>query len=152
MNLVKTVTYGGEHIAVSQEVADFLERDRRRRHAEGRRDRRHLSKSDFETEESAQKNPYRHGLEDEALQNLLLDELRIAMTKLTDDERRLLHLYFWEEKSMETVGTVFGVSKMAISKRLKKLYAKIRDLMGTHKVPFVSFLSGAVYKGRLSVL
>ena len=43
------VIYNGEQISVSREVADYLEEERKREEAEERQDRRHLSKSEFET-------------------------------------------------------------------------------------------------------
>jgi RNA polymerase sigma factor (sigma-70 family) len=128
-----TVIYNDEPILVSEEVAEYLERDRKRHNAERRRDERNLSKSDFETVRRSQMYVYRNMLLDEVAKNLTLEKLREAMTGLSDDERRLLHLYFWEEMSMERIGATFGVSKMAISKRLEKLYVKMKDLMGNHK-------------------
>lgn len=122
----KTVAYGGGLVSVSQEVADYIESDRRRQAAEDRRDQRHLSKSSFETVFSAQKAVHLHSLEDEVSKHLTLEKLRKVFAGLSDNEQRLLLLYFRDEMSMEKVGKVFGVSKAAISKRLKKLYAKMR--------------------------
>jgi len=139
--LEKTVLYRGEYISVSYEVAEFLESDRKRHQAERRRDRRRLSKSNFETELESQKNVYRHGLEDEVIKTLTLENLYEMIAALTDEEQRLLHLYYWEEMSMEAIGKVFGVSKMAISKRLKKLYATMRSPVDdTGLLFFVFFL------------
>jgi DNA-directed RNA polymerase sigma subunit (sigma70/sigma32) len=129
-----TVIYNDEPILVSEEVAEYLERDRKRYNAERRRDERHRSKSDFETVMRSQKCVYRNMLLDEVAKNLTLEKLREVIAGLSDDERHLLHLYFWEEMSMERIGATFGVSKMAISKRLKKLYVKMKDLMGNHRV------------------
>jgi RNA polymerase sigma factor (sigma-70 family) len=132
----KTVSYGGGLVSVSYEVAEFLESDRKRQAAEERRDRRHhahtwASKSSFETVLAAQKTVNPHQLEDEVFKNLTLENLRKVIAALNTDEQRLLHLYFWQEMSMEQIGKLFGVSKMAISKRLKKLLAKMRSLMET---------------------
>ena len=41
---MKTVSYLGQELEVSDEVAEILEADRRREAAQGRSDRRHLSK------------------------------------------------------------------------------------------------------------
>ena len=122
----KTVAYGSGLVSVSQEVADYLESNRRRQAADERRDRRHLSKSSFEKALSAHKTVNLHSLEDEVFKHLTLEKLRKVFVGLSDNEKRLLLLYFWDEMSMEEVGKVFGVSKMTISKRLKKLYAKMR--------------------------
>ena len=125
----KTVSYGGGLVSVSYEVAEYLESDRKRQAAEERRDRRHLSKSSFETVLPSQKTVNSHQLEDEVIKNLTLESLRNVIAVLNPDEQRLLHLYFWQEMSMEQIGQLFGVSKMAISKRLNKLYATMRGLL-----------------------
>lgn len=128
----KTIKYGEEHILVSYEVAEFLENDRKRQETESRSDRRHISKSDFETVSVATNSVNRHYLENIVLKNLTLEKLQQVRTIVTADENKLIDLYFYDELSMEQVGLVFGdISKMAISKRLKKLLAKMRSLMET---------------------
>jgi len=130
--LEKTIKYGEEHILVSYEVAEFLENDRKRQETESRSDRRHISKSDFETVSVATNSVNRHYLENIVLKNLTLEKLQQVRTIVTADENKLIDLYFYDELSMEQVGLVFGdISKMAISKRLKKLLAKMRSLMET---------------------
>jgi len=59
----------------------------------------------------------------------MLENLHSVIATLTADEQRLLYLYFWEEQSMEEIGKVFGISKTAISKRLKQIYAKMRSVL-----------------------
>ena len=120
------ISYAGQQFSVSKEVADFLERDRRKMAALKKQDERHLSKSDFETVLACRyQNP--KILEDTALKNLSLEKLRTAVCELNDEERRLISLRFIDEWSMEEIGAHFGVSKMAISKRLKKLLSMLRD-------------------------
>lgn len=121
-----TIDYGGQQLEVSNEVAEFLESDARRQAAEERCDRRHLSKSDFETALSAQRSINLHELEDTVIRNLGLENLRNAVAALSEEEQKLIQLYFAQEFSMEKIGEHFGISKMAISKRLQKLYAKLR--------------------------
>ena len=125
----KSIVYGGQQISVSKEVAEFLEDDRRRLAAQDKRDERHLSKSDFETVRLPQRLLDPHGLEDAVIRNLRLQNLRKVITSLSDDEQKLIRLYFYEDNTMEQIGLKFGISKMAISKRLKKLYAKMRGLL-----------------------
>ena len=43
------ITYSGQQVSVPKEVADFLEQDRKREQAQEKQDKRHLSKSAFET-------------------------------------------------------------------------------------------------------
>jgi RNA polymerase sigma factor (sigma-70 family) len=125
----KAINYDGQQVLVSNEVAEFLESDDRRHAAQDRSDRWHLSKSDFETVSVAQKSINPHCIEDIAFRNLGLQNLRKVIASLSDDEQMLIRLYFYLEMSMDEVGKHFGISKMAVSKRLKKLYVKIRDLL-----------------------
>ncbi len=66
--------------------------------------------------------------------NLRLEALRKAYQTLSDDERKLLCLYYYHEYSMEQIGREFGVTKMAISKRLRKILDPLRSLMN-HEAP-----------------
>lgn len=120
------VRYNGEQVSVPWEVADFLEAYRKREQAEAKRDQRHLSKREFETVSSRGTFPIRP-VEDSVLENLLLEKLRIAIEKLNEDEQRLIDLRYSEELTLEEIGKVFDLSKMAVSKRLKKLHEKLRS-------------------------
>ena len=120
-----TITYRGKRVSVSQEVADFLEQDRKHMEAQGRRDRRHLIQSEFEAAVNSQPQTQR-ALEDAALKNLQLEKLRKAVADLEDQDQQLISLRYGDELSMEEIGKLQNVSKMAISKRLKKLHQKLR--------------------------
>ncbi|MBQ7548575.1 MAG: sigma-70 family RNA polymerase sigma factor [Clostridia bacterium] len=125
-NMYVVVTYNGEEISVPKEVADFLDEDRRRAQAEEKRDGRHLSKSDFETVLSHNIGAKR-SLEDTTIRNLRLENLRKAVAKLDDENQELISLRYDDELTMEEIGKLYGVSKMAISKRLKKLHENLRS-------------------------
>ena len=120
-----TITYQGEQVSVSREVADFLEQDRKHLEAQGRRDRRHLIQSEFEAAVNSQPQTQR-ALEDAALKNLQLEKLRKAVAELEDQDQQLISLRYDDELSMEEIGRLQNISKMAISKRLKKLHQKLR--------------------------
>lgn len=51
---------------------------------------------------------------------------------------------------MEEIGKIYGVSKMAVSKRLKKLYEKVEELC--HRTGPLNFFLFLVYKSPASVL
>lgn len=128
----KTILYGNSKISVSYEVAEFLESDRKRQEAEKRSDRRHISKSDSETvlanvPSTSQPDPTL----DAVIQNLTLQKLQDVIAKLSDSERDLIMMYFFQEYTMEQIGQKFGISKMAVSKRLKKLLNRMRESMET---------------------
>jgi len=114
------IEYEGILVSVPKEVADFLEQDRRRMAAQERRDRRRLSRSRFE-----QLPFYRFGLretEETATRNLRLENLRKAVSKLEPRDRELIRLRYNDEMTMEDIGHRQGVSKMAVSKRLKRVH------------------------------
>ena len=120
------VFYNGEQVSVPKEVAEFLEQDRKRAQAQARQDKRHLSRSSFETVLSSHV-PVGRPLERSVLWNLRLENLRNAVAELNAQEQELIFLRYDGELSMEEIGKVFGVSKMAVSKRLKKLHTKLRS-------------------------
>ncbi len=66
---------------------------------------------------------------EKAYRNLRLEALRKAYQTLSDDERKLLRMYYYHELSMEEIGKRLGVTKMAISKRLRKILDRLRGLM-----------------------
>lgn len=128
----KIILYGNSKISVSYEVAEFLESDRKRQKAQKRSDRRHISKSDSETvlanvPSTSQPDPTL----DAVIRNLTLQKLQDVIAKLSDSERDLIMMYFFQEYTMEQIGQKFGISKMAVSKRLKKLLNRMRESMET---------------------
>lgn len=120
------VFYNGEQVSVPKEVAEFLEEDRKRAQAQARQDKRHLSRSSFETVLSSHVSAGRP-LEQSVLRNLQLENLRNAVAELNAQEQELISLRYDGELTMEEIGKIFGVSKMAVSKRLKKLHTKLRS-------------------------
>lgn len=120
------IIYNGEPVSVPKEVADFLEQDRKREQAQDKRDERHLSKSEFETVLSWW-SYVRRPVEDAAFRNLRLENLRKAVDGLDDQGQDLIRLRYGSDLTMEEIGKIYGVSKMAVSKRLKKLHEKLRS-------------------------
>ena len=125
MNDTVVIIYNGEPVSVPKEVADFLEQDRKREQAEKKRDQRHLSKSEFETVLFCS-DCVRRPVEDAVLRNLQLECLRKAVDGLGDQGRDLVELRYGQGLTMEEIGTIYGVSKAAVSKRLKKLHEQLR--------------------------
>ena len=121
MNDSVVITYSGQQVSVPKEVADFLEQDRKREQAQ----ERHLSKSEFETVLSGS-DCVRRPVEDTVLRNLQLETLRKAVDGLGDQGRDLVELRYGRGLTMEEIGTIYGVSKAAVSKRLKKLHEQLK--------------------------
>ena len=118
------IIYQGEPVSVLREVTDFLEQDRKREQAQEKQDKRHLSKSEFETVLSGS-DCVRHPVEDAALRNLRLENLRGAIVELDVQGQNLLSLRYSGELTMEEISQIYGISRMAVSKRLKKLHEKL---------------------------
>ena len=125
MNDTVVISYCGQPVSVPKEVADFLEQDRKREQAQDKRDQRHLSRSAFETVLSGL-DCVRRPVEDAVLWNLQLETLRKAVDSMGGRDRDLIQLRYSRGLTMEEIGTVYGVSKAAVSKRLKKLHEKLR--------------------------
>ena len=124
MNANVVIVYNGEQVSVPKEVADFLEQDRKREQAQEKQDARHLSKSEFETVPSGS-DCVRRPVEDAALRTLRLENLRGAIAELDVQGQNLLSLRYSGELTMEEIGQIYGISRMAVSKRLKKLHEKL---------------------------
>ncbi len=122
----KLITVQNEVVEVSDELYEFMESDRKRQAAEERSDRRHLSKSSFETVEVKQEYSSRK-FENQIFHRLDLQKLREAMQQLNDEERRLIEMHYWDEMTMQEIADVFGISKMAVSKRYQSILDKMRD-------------------------
>ena len=126
------VKYGECEISVSKEVADFLEADRKRQAAEGRSDRRHTSKRDSETVlQTAQITAVSDPTFETAFKNLCFEKLQKIIANLEFEDFFLIRCYFFEERTMQQIADKLGLSKTAISKQLKKLLSRIRELMET---------------------
>ena len=102
MNDFVVIPYSGQQVSVPKEVADFLEQDRKREQAQEKQDKRHLSKSEFETVLSGS-DCVRRPMEDEVLWNLQLETLRKAVQKLDAQEQNLVALRYGQELTMEEI-------------------------------------------------
>ncbi len=133
----KTITYDKRSVFVSDEVADFLEADRKRQAAEERSDRRHTSKSSSETVQCYYNRTFGEDVADIVFRNLLLEKLREAISMLPAESQEMLTLYYYDEQTMDTIGKYLGISKAAVSKRIKKILVTMRSLMETWGFAFV---------------
>ena len=125
MNDSVVIIYSGQQVSVPKEVADFLERDRKREQAREKQDERHLSKSEFETVLSGSEC-VRRPVEDTVLRNLQLECLRKAVDTLGTQDQDLIELRYGRSLTMEEIGINYGVSTAAVSKRLKKFHEQLR--------------------------
>ena len=124
MNDSVVISYSGQQVSVPKEVADFLEQDRKRQQAQEKQDARHLSKSEFETVLSGLEC-VKCPVEDAVFRNLRLENLRGAIAELDVRGQNLLSLRYSDELTMDEIGQIYCISRMAVSKRLKKLHKKL---------------------------
>ena len=125
MNDSVVIIYSVQQVSVPKEVADFLEQDRKREQAQEKQNKRHLSKSAFETVLSGSEC-VRRPVEDAALWNLQLECLRKAVDTLGTQDQDLIELRYGRSLTMEEIGINYGVSTAAVSKRLKKFHEQLR--------------------------
>lgn len=57
------------------------------------------------------------------------EELYDALNQLTADERQLIKLFFFEDKSEREVAPIFGLSQKGIHQRKVKALAKLRKMI-----------------------
>ena len=125
MRMSKLITYENQTIEISDKLFEFMEQDKKHQAAEERSDRRHLSKSSFETVKIKQECSSKE-FENLVFHNLSLKKMRTAVNELSEEEQKLIEMYYWKNQSMQEIGKVFAVSKMAVSKRHKKILDKLR--------------------------
>ena len=65
----------------------------------------------------------------QAERNLLLDKLRHALNKLSEEERTLLEQYYFTGVSECELSDIYGISQQAVSKRVRKIFAKLKNLI-----------------------
>ena len=68
-----------------------------------------------------------YSLDDLAIRSLRLENLRKAVASLDKTKQELIQLRYCEGLSLEKIGAIRGVSKVAISKQLKKVHKELRS-------------------------
>ena len=79
------------------------------------------------------------------LRNLRLENLRGAITELDVQGQNLLSLRYNGELTMDEIGQIYGISRMAVSKRLKKLHEKLGSSVSWQGFP--AFLKKFLFSG-----
>ena len=60
---------------------------------------------------------------------MLLDKLRTVIHMLTDEEKELIDKHFYREIPQTVLAEELGISQQAVSKRIAKICAKIKNLI-----------------------
>ena len=122
------ITYNGQKILVPNEVAEFLELDRKKMAAQQRSDRRHYICNDPEDILGIQMRTGSPVLY-QVIKNLTIEKLHKAIVELDADEKQLIEYRYYDEMTLQQIGCKLGVSKVTIYNRLSKIEKKIRCSM-----------------------
>lgn len=57
--------------------------------------------------------------------------LQQCLAVLPEEERRLIHLRFWENKTQSETGQLLGLSQVQVSRREKRVLLKLRELLNS---------------------
>ena len=66
---------------------------------------------------------------DTVVESIMTDKLRKAILKLTDEEQLLIYRHYYADISGTDLAEIYGVSQQAISKRIAKIRAKLKNLL-----------------------
>lgn len=124
----------GMIMEVTKEQYDDFYRDHERQRYLRKRDIRYglLSIDSFDTETDRGTDYLCICAEDVAevvAHTMLLDKLRTVIHMLTDEEKELIDKHFYQEIPQTALAEELGISQQAISKRIAKICAKIKNLI-----------------------
>lgn len=66
---------------------------------------------------------------DTVVESIMTDKLKEAILKLTDEEQLLIYRHYYAGISGTDLAEIYGVSQQAISKRIAKIRAKLKNLL-----------------------
>ena len=124
------VNYYGSRVAVTKEVAEYLEKSDKELAASDRKYRRHnvpLKYMDPDTTLDTEHCTGRNYLLNVVIRNERIAVTRDAVSNLPKDMQRLFELRYELCQTQQRIADSEHVSKMAICKRLKKLHRLIRE-------------------------
>ena len=129
MNEEVGITYCGQRLMVTKEVAEFLAKDRKDRRNEARTLRRHIDRMDPDTVLDTKRCTGRNYLLNVVRDNERRWIVRDIVETFTDNMQRLYDLRYEKDMTQQAIADAEGVSKMAICKRLKKLHEKVKTAL-----------------------
>ena len=66
---------------------------------------------------------------DTVVESIMTDKLKEAILKLTDEEQLLIYRHYYDDIPGTELAEIYGVSQQAISKRIAKIRAKLKNLL-----------------------
>ena len=70
---------------------------------------------------------------DTVVESIMTDKLKEAILKLTDEEQLLIYRHYYADIPGTELAEIYGVSQQAISKRIAKIRAKLKNLLEKFK-------------------
>ena len=110
-----------------KEYIEFYRNKRRQKYLdEQRRDNGDVSYDALNSDELMAELP---DVCDTLVHQQLLDKLRQAVDTLPEDEKALIAQHFYDEVPQTELAECYGVSQQAISKKIAKIRAKLKNLL-----------------------
>ena len=63
-----------------------------------------------------------------ASEHLEVEQIRFCLAQLTEEERKLISLLFYQERTEQEVGNILNISHQAVNKRKQALLLKLRKI------------------------
>ena len=144
-----TIIYNKQCVLVTEEVAEFLIQDKKRLHAQTRSDRRHLAYCRIDPDRIVitKREKGVNLVLNQVIRNLKKEEIWNAVSSLPHQDQLLIQYRYCDGLTMEKIGKILGISKMAVSKRHQNILGKLRVMLSAFCVLLL-----LVYKTLLSVL
>lgn len=124
----------GMLLEVSREVYDEFYRDKERNRYLRKLDRENglISIDSFHKSDDSAIEPLTDTSADmagEVIEQLQLDKLRKCISMLLPEEQKLIYQHYFDEISEVKLSREYGISQQAVSKRLKKIRQKLKNLL-----------------------
>ena len=124
---------GSTLVEVGREIYLEWYRSERRERYQRERDRKHGVCSINKLHEKGYYPEKSNYLKDTTLETVLKDECRDrlenALKKLSEQEKRLVRLLYFEDMTVKKTAEIFGCSRKTIQNRREKVLEKIRKMM-----------------------
>ena len=83
-----------------------------------------LSENGFEIEDKTQ--DFESTLIESEERSEELSKLQVAISKLSEQDKQVVQLYFFEGKTQQEIAIVFGISQQALQKRIARILSDIK--------------------------
>lgn len=68
-------------------------------------------------------------VEEKVIENILIERLHLAIQMLSDEEKKLIILHFFNDIPQSTLAPIYGINQSNISRKLGKIIKKLKKLM-----------------------